>query len=137
MLRRPHHEHLNEMRCYCAHRCVGERGYCVFAAILARCNDTAGGFALSCDGAQRHHSFGFDCSQYGIAARRDGYALKIKAKSGTYVFCKTDATVGSRFTKESCVDVDKFVLMQQQKQRDQAYMRTTIQGLQCDLKMGC
>jgi|ERR1700683_5198723 hypothetical protein len=70
-------------------------------------------------------------------ARRDGYALKIKAKSGTYVFCKTDATVGSRFTKESCVDVDKFVLMQQQKQRDQAYMRTTIQGLQCDLKMGC
>jgi hypothetical protein len=70
-------------------------------------------------------------------ARRDGYALKIKAKSGTYVFCKTDATVGSRFTKESCVDVEKFVLMQQQKQRDQAYMRTTIQGLQCDLKMGC
>jgi hypothetical protein len=70
-------------------------------------------------------------------AHRDGYALKIKAKSGAYVFCKTDATVGSRFTKESCVDADKFVLMQQQKQRDQAYMRTTIQGLQCDLKMGC
>jgi hypothetical protein len=70
-------------------------------------------------------------------ARRDGYALKIKAKSGIYVFCKTDASVGSRFTKESCVDVDKFALMQQQKQRDQEYMRTTIEGLQCDSKMGC
>jgi hypothetical protein len=69
-------------------------------------------------------------------ARRDGYALKINAKSGIYVFCKTDASVGSRFTKESCVDVDKFALMQQQKQRDMQYMRTTLTQLQCNDK-GC
>jgi hypothetical protein len=70
-------------------------------------------------------------------ARRDGYALKINAKSGIYVFCKTDSSVGSRFTKESCVDVDKFALMQQQKQRDMEYMRTTITQLQCNSQGRC
>jgi hypothetical protein len=70
-------------------------------------------------------------------ARRDGYVLKTKAKSGIYVFCKTDAAVGTRFTKENCVDVEKFALMQQQKERDRDYMRTTIMGLHCDVKTGC
>jgi hypothetical protein len=69
-------------------------------------------------------------------ARRDGYALKINAKSGLYVFCKTDASVGSRFTKESCVDVEKFAMMQQQKQRDMDYVRQTLGQLHCNDK-GC
>lgn len=69
-------------------------------------------------------------------ARRDGYALKINAKSGLYVFCKTDASVGSRFTKESCIDVEKFAMLQQQKQRDMDYVRQTLGQLHCNDK-GC
>ncbi len=69
-------------------------------------------------------------------ARRDGYTLKTKAKSGIYVFCKTDASVGSRFTKENCVDVEKFALMQQQKERDREYMRTTLGQMHCNDR-GC
>jgi hypothetical protein len=37
-------------------------------------------------------------------ARRDGYVLKTNAKSGIYVFCKTDAKVGTRFITENRVD---------------------------------
>jgi hypothetical protein len=70
-------------------------------------------------------------------ARRDGYVLKTKAKSGIYVFCKTDAAVGTRFTKENCVDVEKFALMQQQKERDRDYMRTTLDQFHCNNKTGC
>ena len=70
-------------------------------------------------------------------ARRDGYVLKIKGKSGIYVFCKTDAKTGTRFATESCVDVEKFAMMQEQKQRDRDYMRTTISGVGCNSKSTC
>ena len=69
-------------------------------------------------------------------ARQDGYVLKIKAKSGIYVFCKTDAKTGTRFTTETCVDVEKYALMQQQKERDRDYVRQTLSQLHCNDK-GC
>ena len=69
-------------------------------------------------------------------ARRDGYVLKTKANSGTYAFCKTDAKTGTRFTTESCVDVEKYALLQQQKERDKDYMRSTIGQLHCNDR-GC
>lgn len=70
-------------------------------------------------------------------ARRDGYVLKIKSGNGNYVFCRTDANVGTRFTTEKCLDVGLFALMQQQQQRDRDQMRSTIEGFHCDLKSGC
>lgn len=68
-------------------------------------------------------------------ARRNGYVLK--TKSDNYVFCKTDASVGTRFTTEKCLDVDTLALMLQQQERDRDYMRSTIQGLGCTTKTGC
>jgi len=70
-------------------------------------------------------------------ARRDGYVLKIKSGNGNYVFCRTDANVGTRFTTEKCLNAETFALMQQQQQRDRDQMRSTIEGFHCDLKSGC
>jgi hypothetical protein len=69
-------------------------------------------------------------------ARESGYALKIDAKNGNYVFCKTDAAVGTRLTKQICMDVDRFVYIQQQQDRDRNYLRTTLGQMHCNDK-GC
>jgi len=68
-------------------------------------------------------------------ARRDGYALK--TMSGNYVFCKTEAKVGTRLTTEKCMGIDSFALMLQQQDRDRDWLRSTIEGFHCDIKTGC
>jgi hypothetical protein len=52
-------------------------------------------------------------------ARLAGYRSKLK--NGAYVFCKSDASTGTRFVVEKCVDQDTISIMLErvQAQRDE------------------
>lgn len=52
-------------------------------------------------------------------ARRNGYHIRVR--QGTTYFCRSEATIGTRFVDEECLNQDMFEarLERQQAQKDQ------------------
>lgn len=64
-------------------------------------------------------------------ARQAGYKLSISAKTGTYIFCKTDSQIGTRFESTKCMNPDMLAQILEQQKRDQNYARTQLGQLSC------
>jgi len=64
-------------------------------------------------------------------AREFGYTLSIAAKTGAYIFCRTDSQVGTRFHTTKCMNPDMLAQLLEQKKRDQNYARTQLGQLNC------
>jgi hypothetical protein len=64
-------------------------------------------------------------------ASQFGYKLSISAKTGTYIFCKTDSQIGTRFQSTKCMNPDMLAQILEQQKRDQNYARTQLAPLGC------
>lgn len=64
-------------------------------------------------------------------ARREGF--KPKKRNGVTIFCYTDATIGTRFESEKCVDQAQMEMMAQQRQdqRNQLSQPGACHGSDC------
>jgi hypothetical protein len=69
-------------------------------------------------------------------ARQLGYALKTSTKTGTYVFCKTDAQLGTRLESTKCMEPEMLMSLLQQMERDKNYLQSRLAQSHCNDR-GC
>jgi hypothetical protein len=73
-------------------------------------------------------------------ASQFGYKMSISAKTGTYIFCKTDSQIGTRFQSTKCMNPDMLAQILEQQKRDQNYARAQLGQLTCGsskMSSGC
>ncbi len=64
-------------------------------------------------------------------AAQHGYRTRVK--NGVTAFCRTDATLGTRFVTEKCMNEDQFALtlLREDQQRDQLRISGACGGIVC------